>query len=97
MVLTRDMFNSTKAEEHDTDGFVNFSLSVEKVKIGLLFIELNEGFKVSFRSKGDIPVNKLAQEFGGGGHINAAGLRIFDKNLNDYLTFILTRAEEYLN
>ena len=97
MVLTRDMFNSTKAEEHDTDGFVNFSLSVENVRIGLLFIELNEGFKVSFRSKGQIPVNKLAQEFGGGGHTNAAGLRIYDKNLNDYLLPILDRAEKYIN
>ena len=97
MILTRDMFVSTGAEEHDTDGFVNFSLSVEKVKIGLMFIELNEGFKVSFRSKGNIPVNKLAQEFGGGGHINAAGLRIFDKNLAEFLTIILERAEYYLN
>jgi phosphoesterase RecJ-like protein len=97
MILSRDMFNSTKAEEHDTDGFVNFSLSVENVKIGLLFIELKEGFKVSFRSKGKIPVNKLAQEFGGGGHTNAAGLRIYDKNLNDYLASILERAEKYLN
>ena len=97
MILTRNMFNSTKAEENDTDGFVNFSLSIENVKIGLLFIELNEGFKVSFRSKGNIPVNKLAQEFGGGGHINAAGLRIFNKNLNDYLPSILKRAEVYLN
>ena len=97
MILTKEMFNSTKAEEHDTDGFVNFSLSVENVKIGLLFIELNEGFKVSLRSKGNIPVNKLAREFGGGGHINAAGLRIFDKDMNDYLTLILNRAEDYLN
>ena len=97
MILTREMFNSSKAEEHDTDGFVNFSLSVENVKIGLLFIELNEGFKVSFRSKGQIPVNKLAQEFGGGGHTNAAGLRIYDKNLNDYLLPILDRAEKYIN
>ncbi len=97
MILTREMFNSTEAEEHDTDGFVNFSLSVENVKIGLLFIELKEGFKVSFRSKGQIPVNKLAQEFGGGGHTNAAGLRIYDKKLNDYLSLILEKTEKYLN
>ncbi len=97
MILTRDMFNSAEAEEHDTDGFVNFSLSIENVRIGLLFIELNEGFKVSFRSKGSIPVNRLAQEFGGGGHINAAGLRIFDRELNEYLKLILLKAEDYLN
>jgi phosphoesterase RecJ-like protein len=97
MILTREMFNSTKAGEHDTDSFVNFSLSIENVKVGLLFIELKEGFKVSFRSKGQIPVNKLAQEFGGGGHTNAAGLRIYDKNLSDYLQTILERAKKYIN
>jgi bifunctional oligoribonuclease and PAP phosphatase NrnA len=68
MVITQEMFRETEALESDTDGFVNFSLSVEFVKIGLMFIELKEGFKVSFRSKGMIPVHKLAGEFGGGGH-----------------------------
>jgi bifunctional oligoribonuclease and PAP phosphatase NrnA len=96
MTLTREMFGSTNAEEFDTDGFVNFSLSIENVKIGLLFIELNEGFKVSFRSKGKIPINKLAEEFGGGGHINAAGLRIYNKNLKEFIPEILRRAEKYL-
>ena len=46
------------------------------LKSDLLFIELNEGFKVSFRSKGNIPMNKLAAEFNGGGHINAAGSKV---------------------
>jgi phosphoesterase RecJ-like protein len=96
MVLTNHMFKNTDADEYDTDGFVNFSLSVENVKIGLLFIELKEGFKVSFRSKGKIPVNKLAEEFGGGGHINAAGLRMYNKNVNEFIPVILKKAEEYL-
>ncbi len=97
MVLTREMFESTGAMESDTDGFVNFSLSVEKVKIGMLFLELKEGFKVSFRSKGNIPVNKLAAEFGGGGHFNASGLRITGGRMADYIPKILKRAEEYLS
>ncbi len=96
MTLTRDMINETGAIESDTDGFVNFSLAVDSVVLGMLFIELKEGFKVSFRSKGTLPVNKLAGEFGGGGHINAAGARFFHKNLADYLPQILAKAEEYL-
>ena len=82
--------------ESDTDGFVNFCLAVMNVKIGILFIELNNGFKVSFRSKGNIPINKLAGEFGGGGHVNAAGARFFNKKLSDYQEDILNKAEEYL-
>lgn len=96
MHLTRKDFDETKAFESDTDGFVNVSLSVENVKLGLLFLELNEGFKVSFRSKGIIPVNKLASEFGGGGHINAAGLRIRDGRIDDFINKILSRSLEYV-
>ncbi len=96
MILSRLSFEKTGALESDTDGFVNFSLAVMNVKIGILFIELNNGFKVSFRSKGNIPINKLAGEFGGGGHINAAGARFFNKKLSDYQEDILNKAEEYL-
>jgi phosphoesterase RecJ-like protein len=96
MRLTRKDFDETKAIESDTDGFVNVSLSIENVKLGLLFLELKEGFKVSFRSKGTIPVNKLAAEFGGGGHINAAGLRIRDGNIEEFIPKILIRALDYV-
>ncbi len=96
MQLTRQDFKETEAIESDTDSFVNLSLSVEDVKLGILFHELTEGFKVSFRSKGVIPVNKLASEFGGGGHINAAGLRIKDGNMQEYVPKILNRAADYV-
>jgi phosphoesterase RecJ-like protein len=96
MHLSREDFIDTEALESDTDSFVNFSLSVENVKLGLLFLELKEGFKVSFRSKGIIPVNRLASEFGGGGHINAAGLRVRDGNLKEFMPRILNRAVDYV-
>jgi phosphoesterase RecJ-like protein len=96
MVLKQESFKTLNAIESDTDGFVNFSLSVEGVQIGLLFIELKQGFKVSFRSKGTIPVNQLAAEFGGGGHINAAGARIPDKKLDEYVNIILNKTVKYL-
>jgi phosphoesterase RecJ-like protein len=97
MVLTQDDFKNIDAIESDTDNFVNYCLSIENVVIGLLFLELKNGFKVSFRSKGNIPVNKLAKEYGGGGHINAAGARIVDGKLEDYLLNILKKTETYLN
>ncbi|HVO75832.1 MAG TPA: bifunctional oligoribonuclease/PAP phosphatase NrnA [Ignavibacteriaceae bacterium] len=96
MILTQKMFETTGAIESDTDGFVNFSLSVKDVRMGILFLELKQGFKVSFRSKGNIPVNKLAAEFGGGGHFNAAGLRITAGKMAEFIPKILNRAEEFL-
>ncbi len=96
MMLPRKMFEITGALESDTDGFVNFCLAVMNVKIGILFIELKNGFKVSFRSKGNIPMNKLAGEFGGGGHINASGARFFNENIIDYKDKILMKANDYL-
>jgi phosphoesterase RecJ-like protein len=95
MILTQKDFEETEAVESDTDGFVNFALSVENVKIGILFIELKDGFKMSFRSKGSIPVGKLATSYGGGGHTNAAGARFFNKNLFDILPEVLVKASVY--
>ena len=97
MILTQKDFIETGAEESDTDGFVNFALSVENVKLGILFVELEEGFKVSFRSKGNISVNQLAREYGGGGHTNAAGARFFKDNLYEMMPEILNKAAEYVN
>ncbi len=96
MILTRKIFEECNAIESDTDNFVNFALTVENVKIGLLFLELREGFKVSFRSKGNIPVNKLAGVFGGGGHLNAAGARMREGNMNEFIPVILSKAELFL-
>jgi bifunctional oligoribonuclease and PAP phosphatase NrnA len=97
MILTQKDFLETGALESDTDGFVNFALSVENVKIGIIFVELKEGFKVSFRSKGNVSVNNLAKEYGGGGHTNAAGARFFKNKLSEMMPDILNKAVEYVN
>jgi len=97
MILTQKDFNELSAMESDTENFVNFIISIEGVKLGLLFIELKNGFKVSFRSKGKIPANKLAGVFGGGGHLNAAGARFKDVNMFDMIPKILKEAENFFN
>jgi phosphoesterase RecJ-like protein len=96
MIITQKDFNELNAIESDTENFVNYNLSIENVVVGILFIELKNGFKVSFRSKGNIPVNKLANEFDGGGHTNAAGARFFTNNMQDMIPVIISRAKTYL-
>ena len=54
------------------------------------------GVKVSFRSKGSIPINELAKEFGGNGHLNAAGARLFDAELEEVVRRVVKQAGRYL-
>ncbi|MDG1276244.1 MAG: bifunctional oligoribonuclease/PAP phosphatase NrnA [Algoriphagus sp.] len=58
----------------DTEGLVNYALSLEGIKLAALFSEREDGIKISFRSSTEVAVNKFAAAyFNGGGHKNAAG------------------------
>ena len=96
MIISRKTLEQTNTDEADIEGFVNYTMSVRGVKVGMLFYELENGFKVSFRSKGNIPVNKIAAEFGGGGHLNAAGCRIDGGDFKTMIDVIIKTAEKYL-
>lgn len=96
IVISSECLTKNNTSEEDTEGFINLLLSIQSVQVGIKFIELNNGFKISFRSKGKIPVNKIAAMFGGGGHINAAGARVRDKNLFDEKDKIVLQVLNYL-
>jgi bifunctional oligoribonuclease and PAP phosphatase NrnA len=94
--ITQEIFTRTGTSPVDTDNFTTYLMSVRGVVAGILFIELPDGIKVSFRSKGDIPINELAKEFGGNGHKNAAGARIYKVHLDETRERILKSAAKYL-
>ncbi len=94
MIVNQESLLKCNGIESDVDGFVNFALSTSGVEIGILFFELSDGIKISFRSKGTIPVNLLAKEFGGGGHVNASGTRMFDVTIDEILPKVLESAEK---
>ena len=74
MEQTLEMQEQTRASEEDADGFVNYPLSVGEIEATALFKECSPGvYRTSLRSKGDVNVAKVAEQFGGGGHRNAAG------------------------
>src|SRR6267142_7100150 len=74
MWQTLAMQEQTHAAEEDADGFVNYPLAVGEVEATALFKETAPGvYRTSLRSKGDVNVAKIAEQFGGGGHRNAAG------------------------
>lgn len=78
ITLSQDELDRFHFRKGDTEGFVNYALSLEGVVLAAIFIEnRDEGIiKISLRSQGDFSVNAMAREhFEGGGHINAAGGR----------------------
>lgn len=77
--LTKETLASFEYQDGDTEGFVNYPLSIKGINISVIFMEKDDCVKISFRSKGDIPINQMARDFfSGGGHINAAGGRTFE-------------------
>ncbi|WP_291120343.1 DHH family phosphoesterase [Flavobacterium sp. UBA6135] len=83
-----DEFNYVKG---DTEGIVNYGLSLKGIIFTAIFIENKEEniIKISFRSQGDFDVNKFAREhFNGGGHINAAGGKSYENMNNTISKFI---------
>lgn len=96
MVITSEDLKNTETSEADVEGFVNFCLTINNVQIAILFYELNDGVKISFRSKGSLPVNKLAGEFQGGGHISAAGARLYNVSLEKVIPNVISEAQKYL-
>jgi len=80
IVLTRDDLLKFKFEKGDTEGLVNYALSIMGVNMATLIVETREKIKFSFRSIGNFSVNDFAkQNFNGGGHKNAAGGSLEDK------------------
>ena len=76
----------------DTEGLVNYLLSIEGIKFAAILIDREEERKWSFRSKGNFDVNIFARtHFEGGGHANAAGGRSsksLDETFNDFKNII---------
>lgn len=72
--LTKSDLKKFGYKDGDTEGVVNYALSMKNIALGVIFIERKEIIKISFRSEGDLNVNILARKyFNGGGHKNAAG------------------------
>ena len=80
IVLSRKDLADYNYKKGDTEGLVNYALSISKVNMATLIIETKEKIKFSFRSVGEFSVNQFARDyFNGGGHKNAAGGSLEDK------------------
>ncbi|MEI9917888.1 MAG: bifunctional oligoribonuclease/PAP phosphatase NrnA [Bacteroidota bacterium] len=74
MTLSQDELKQFGAQTGDTEGLVNYGLSIKGVKLSVLMYDRKEEIKLSFRSLEDFSVNEMARKyFEGGGHRNASG------------------------
>ncbi len=93
--LSQEELNSFGHSKGDTEGIVNYGLSMKGIVFTAFFTENKEEgiIKISFRSKGDFDVNQYAREhFNGGGHINAAGGKSTESLDETIKKFIATLA-----
>lgn len=97
--LKRDELKEFGFQKGDTEGFVNYGLSIMGTQVSAFFMEdLYEDFiKISFRSKDQVDVNQFSRNyFNGGGHINAAGgkyMKSIEETIEDFKEKI--EAEEF--
>ncbi len=93
-VLNRNDLKRFRYKKGDTEGLVNYALSIKNVNLASIIIEEKELIKFSFRSIGKFSVNDFAKKhFNGGGHKNAAGGRL-DENLDVALSKFLKLIRE---
>ena len=72
-------FECMGAKPSDTEDVINQLLRVAGTEVAMIFMELGpETIKVSFRSRGSVDVRCLAEQFGGGGHVAAAGATLHE-------------------
>lgn len=95
MSITEDEMRRFWFQQGDSEGFVNYPLTIKKMKMSAMFTEHSDFIRVSLRSRGDIDVNLFAQRyFNGGGHKNAAGGKSF-MSMEDTLKHYEKCIKEY--
>lgn len=80
----------------DSEGFVNYPLSIKGINFSALFMERENHIKISFRSRGNIAVNEImSNHFSGGGHKNAAGGEEYKLNIKNTIEKFVSILPQY--
>ncbi len=97
ILLTKALMKESNVEEAEFDGLASMPLQVDGVKIGITIKERHENvFKLSVRTTQELDASEFCQNFGGGGHIRAAGCEI-QGNLSYVKETVLEKVKEILN
>ncbi len=101
IALNADDLKKFGSQTGDTEGLVNYGLSVKGIKLSVMISDRKENVKLSFRSLGNFSVNELARKhFEGGGHRNAAGGQsnlTLAETLQKFIDLLPSYKEQLLN
>lgn len=98
LYTSKEMLDRFKLGPESAEGFVNYARSIKTVKIAVFFLQRPDKpgeVHISFRSKGDVDVNKVASLFNGGGHPNASGCLI-KGSISNAMRVILPKVKQFL-
>lgn len=98
--VDEELVTSCNGTYEDTEGLINLPLTVREIQAVVFFKQVGPNdWRVSMRSKGDVNINAVAKEFGGGGHKNASGCsasgslehltRVFQQKITEQMDKVL--------
>jgi phosphoesterase RecJ-like protein len=93
IVITKDDLSSTGASLADMEGVVDYAKSLVTVEVAVFAMELDDGVRISLRSKG-VDISKVAAVFGGGGHKVSSGFMLKQCGLQESIDRILEKIKE---
>lgn len=95
MSLTEGEMRRYRFQQGDSEGFVNYPLTIKKMKMSAMFLGHHKFIRVSLRSRGDVDVNLFARRyFNGGGHKNAAGGKSY-VSMEETIAHYIRSVEEF--
>ncbi|WP_138493935.1 DHH family phosphoesterase [Paenibacillus pinistramenti] len=96
VIITDEDMREAGAIHEDLEGIVNYPRNITGVEVGMLFKVIHDqAVKVSMRSAGKVDVADVAQSFGGGGHVRAAGARL-ETTPDEAVTAVVERVKQAL-
>lgn len=97
ITLSSEELQKYNHQKGDTEGFVNYGLTIKNTKLAVIFIQEGDFVKMSLRSKGNNDVNLFARKcFNGGGHVNAAGGR-FDGSIEEAVAYFKQVLPDFIH
>jgi bifunctional oligoribonuclease and PAP phosphatase NrnA len=94
--ITKAMIEENGSDYGNTSDIISMALQLDTAEVAILLTEKSEGIKISLRSKEIVDVRKIAEKFGGGGHIRAAGGFIENKTILDAEQLIINEIKKEL-
>jgi phosphoesterase RecJ-like protein len=96
-IMRKEDLRDCGARFEDAEGFINAPMRAREITVSVLIKETPEGkVRCSLRSRGTVNVSKIAQDFGGGGHVSAAGFRS-EKGIEETLKAVIAKIETHLD